>query len=472
VSDLSDNDTIKGIARDSINDTIVGVATPPGEGGVGILRISGPQALRLARHVFRPPPALPRPRELILGRVIDVETEEVLDDAFLVYMRGPRSYTAEDVVELQVHGSPRVLAALTDDLVRLGARAAERGEFTMRAFMNGRIDLCQAEAVLDLITAETDSGVKQARGQVHGRLTRAIEALREDLLGLLSQTEVNLDFVEDDVPVFRRGDLLDRARRIDGSLGSLLESYASGRRLQQGYRTVLVGRSNTGKSSLFNVLLGRDRALVDAQPGTTRDYVEERLDLQGYPLRLIDTAGFRDAAGSVEAEGQRSSERLGLEADLAIFVLDRSERVSPEDVAIFDSLSHERIIPVLNKIDREPVTTGPDLAFLKGSPPVEVSAITGDGVGTLRARIVGELRAAFAAPRSDRLQVTRERHRELIERARQGLINGVLEIQSGAPLELAAIPLYEALHALDEILGKGAPDEVLERVFADFCIGK
>lgn len=454
------------------NDTIVGVATPPGEGGVGILRISGPQALRMARRVFRPPPALPRQRELIFGRVVDSGSGETLDDAFFVYMRGPRSYTAEDVVELHVHGSPRVLAALTDDLVLLGARKAGRGEFTMRAFLNGRIDLCQAEAVLDLITAETDEGVKQARGQVHGRLTRVIEAIREDLLGLLSQTEVNLDFVEDDVPVFRRGDLLSRAGRVDASLESLLETYASGRRLQQGYRVVLVGRSNTGKSSLFNALLGRDRALVDEQPGTTRDYVEERFDVQGYPLRLIDTAGFRAEAGTVEMAGQRASERLGGEADLAIFVMDRSERVSPEDVAIYGALKHERIIPVLNKIDREPVTTGHDLAFLEGTPPIETSAITGDGLGTLRGRIVGELREAFAAPRPDHLQVTRERHRDLIETARQELNNGVLEIQSGAPLEIAAVPLYEALHALDEVLGKGTPDDVLERIFADFCIGK
>ena len=454
------------------NDTIVGVATPPGEGGVGILRISGPRALRLARHVFRPPPALPRQRELILGRVVDSRTDETLDDAFFVYMRGPRSYTAEDVVELHVHGSPRVLAALTDDLVRLGARPAERGEFTMRAFLNGRIDLCQAEAVLDLITAETDEGVKQARGQVHGRLTRVIDAVREELLGLLSQTEVNLDFVEDDVPVFRRGDLLARAERIDAALVSLLASYESGRRLQRGYRVVLVGRSNTGKSSLFNALLGRDRALVDAQPGTTRDYVEERLDVQGYPLRLIDTAGFRPGAGSVEVAGQQASERLGGEADLAIFVLDRSQRVSPEDVAIYGALKHARIIPVLNKIDREPVTTGHDLAFLQGKPPTETSAITGDGLGTLRARIVGELRAAFAAPRPDHLLVTRERHRSLLDRARRELTSGVLEIQSGAPLEIAAVPLYEALHALEEVLGKGTPDDVLERIFADFCIGK
>ena len=454
------------------DDTIAAIATPPGEGGIGVVRVSGPDALALARRVFAPLPALPRTRHLYLGHVIDPRDGAPFDQAFLAFMKGPRSYTAEDMVELQCHGSPRVLARLMDALTALGARRAGRGEFTERAFLNGRIDLTQAEGILDLIAAETDVGVHEAGAQLDGSLSAEANRLRDDVLALLGQTEVCLDFVEDDVPVFRRGTLLERASRIEQRLGDLVASYESGVRLRHGFRVVLAGRANTGKSSLFNRLVGRERALVDAQPGTTRDWVEERVELSGLPLRLVDTAGFRAGGGTVESAGQANAARLLAEADLVVLVLDRSERAAPDDAGAAALVEASRLLPVLNKSDLPSRITDADLAFLKRVPPTEVSALSGDGVGTLQGRIATTLRSRFRPPRPEAVLLARERHRDLLARARAGLRNGMQEMQVGSPLEIAAVPLYDALHALDELLGKGTPDDVLARIFGDFCIGK
>jgi len=454
------------------NDTIAAIATPPGEGGVGVVRISGPDALALARQVFALTPALPRPRHLYLGQLVDPRDRAAFDEAFLVYFRGPRSYTAEDLIELQCHGSPRVLARLMDVLTWLGARRAERGEFTLRAFLNGRLDLTQAEGILDLVSAETDAGLRQAGAILHGALRLEAERLRDELLSLLGQTEVSLDFVEDDVPVFRRADLLDRAEKLDRRLGDLVAGFESGSRLSHGFRVVLAGRANTGKSSLFNRLLGHDRVLVDAEPGTTRDWVEERVVLSGLPVRLVDTAGFRPEAGNVETAGQSHATRLLAEADLVVLVLDRSERATPDDAATAARVEAERLLPVLNKADLPSRITDADLSFLKRVPATEVSALTGDGVGTLQGRIASALRARFKPPRPDGVLLVRERHRDLLARAQGCVRNGMQEMQVGSPLEIVAVPLYDALHALNELVGQDASDAVLERIFRDFCIGK
>lgn len=455
-----------------VGDTIAAIATPPGEGGLGVVRLSGPDALALARGVFEPLPPVLRSRHLYLGHVVEPRDRARLDQAFLAWFKAPRSYTAEDLVELQCHGSPRVLARLLDNLVALGARRAERGEFTERAFLNGRLDLTQAEGILDLISAQTDVGLREAGAHLDGALRAEVDRLRDDLLALLGQTEVNLDFVEDDVPVFRRGDLLDRAARLDTRLSDLVASYESGVRLRQGFRVVLAGRANTGKSSLFNRLVGHERVLVDAAPGTTRDWIEERVEFSGLPLRLVDTAGFRAGGGEVESAGQLNASRLLAEADLVVLVLDRSERASPDDAATASRVEAQRLLPVLNKSDLPSRITDADLSFLKRVPPTEVSALTGDGLGTLQGRIAGTLRTRFKPPRPDGVLLARERHRDLMARAQGALRNSMQEMQVGSPLEIVALPLYDALHALDELLGKGAPDEVLNRIFGDFCIGK
>ncbi len=454
------------------DDTIVAIATPPGEGGIGVVRLSGRDALALARQAFAPVPALPRSRQLYLGRLYDPRARVFFDQAFLVLMRAPRSYTTEDVVEFHAHGSPRVLARLVELLVVLGARRAERGEFTLRAFLNGRIDLTQAEGLLDLITAETDAGLCAAGALLGGSLRAEVGQLRDDLLAVLGQTEVNLDFVEDDVPVFRRGDLLDRAARLERRLRDLVDGYENGVRLRRGFRVVLAGRANTGKSSLFNRLVGHERALVHEAPGTTRDWVEETLEIGGLPVRLIDTAGFRGEAADVEAAGQAAGARVLAEADLVLLVLDRSSRASPDDAAAASRVDAGRLLPVLNKGDLPSRITDADLSFLKRVPPTEVSALTGDGLGTLQGRIASTLRARYRAPNPDGVVLLRERQRDLLARAQGCLRNGMQEMQVGSPLEIVAVPLYDALHALDELLGKGTPDDVLERIFQDFCIGK
>ena len=454
------------------SDTIAAISTPPGPGGIGIVRLSGPDAFGLARRVFAPLPPVPRARHLYLGRVVDPRDGLPFDQAFLVVLRAPRTYTREDMVEFQCHGSPRVLEHLMDALTSLGARRAERGELTLRAYLNGRLDLTQAEGILDLVSAETDVGVREAGALLDGALSDEVGRLRDDLLALLGQTEVNLDFVEDDVPVFRRGDLLDRAQRLEQRLSDLVASYEGGVRLRHGFRVVLAGRVNAGKSSLFNRLVGHERALVDAAPGTTRDWLEERVELSGLPLRLVDTAGFRVGGGAVESAGQSNAARLLAEADLVLLVLDRSVRASPDDAVAASHVEAERLLPVLNKSDLPARVTDADLSFLKRVPPTEVSAHTGDGIGTLQGRIATALRARFRPPRPDGVLLARERHRDLVARARAGLRNSMQEMQVGSPLEIVAVPLYDALHALDELLGKGAPDEVLERIFGDFCIGK
>jgi tRNA modification GTPase len=454
-----------------VSQTICAVATPPGEGGVGIVRLSGPRALALAQRVFRPRPALPRERQLLLGKLADPATGVAFDDAFLVYMKGPRSYTAEDVVELHTHGSPFVQRRLIELLIALGAREAEPGEFTLRAFLNGRLDLTQAEAVHELITAESGAAAEIARGKLHGALRREVERLRAGVVTLLSQSEVNLDFVEEDVPLFQRRDLLEQARALAARIESVAGSYSLGERLRRGFRVVLAGRTNTGKSSLMNLLVGQARAIVSEEPGTTRDFIEARLEIDRVPVALVDTAGQREAAGAVEAIGvARADEQLD-DADLVLLVLDRSCPVTPEDAAIAARLDPGRLIPVLNKCDLPPGVSDLDLALLRDTPPTEVSALTGEGLGTLKGRLAQRLRE-LAAPREGHVVVTRRRQHEALVAAHRGMASAVQELRSGAPLEVVAVPLYEALHALDGLLGKGTPDDVLEQVFSDFCIGK
>jgi tRNA modification GTPase len=453
-------------------DTIAAVATPPGEGGVGMVRLSGPQSLAVSRRVFHPLPPLVRPRQMHLGRVVDPSSGAPLDDGFLVYMRAPRSYTCEDVVEMHTHGSPRLLTRLMDLLVGLGVRRAGPGEFTLRAFLNGRLDLTQAEALQDFISAESGAALEAARDQMHGAFRAAVEALREELVGLLGQAEVDLDFVDEDVPLFRRGDLLERAEALRARVAGLAGTWEAGRALKRGFRVVLAGRTNTGKSSLFNLLVGSERVLVHHEPGTTRDYVEVRLEVGGLPLVLVDTAGFRAAPEVVESAGlERSREQWGT-ADLVLLVLDRSRPPEAEDLDLAAALEGRPLIAVLNKADLEPAPGWGDLAFLKGAPWLEVSALTGAGQATLEERLATLLARHAQAPGPDALVVLRERHHVALQAAHTGLTTAIQEVRAGSPLEIAAVPLYEALAALDSLLGRGNPEAVLERVFAEFCIGK
>lgn len=452
-------------------DTIVAISTPPGEAGIGIVRLSGPQAAAIAQRLFHPrrPHSPWQSHRLYLGHILDSQGQ-VLDEVLLTHMRAPHTYTREDVVEIHCHSGYAVLKTILTEVLAQGARLARPGEFTLRAFLSGRLDLSQAEAVLEVIEARTQASLRVAAGHLAGGLGRRLGELRVALLQVLAWVEAALDFPEEG------GELSGEALREglatpSQDLHQLLGTYHQGRFLREGVQVVLAGRTNVGKSSLLNRLLDADRAIVTDIPGTTRDIIEETINLGGLPLRLSDTAGLREARDLVEELGvARSRERLA-QADLVLYLVDGSEPLTEEDVTVFRDLADRPALVVVNKVD---LPRGLDFQKLRrrvSSPVVEVSAFTGQGLENLEKAVVdlvlgGEVNTAGEI-------VTQARHYELLERAREALAQaqGLLE-QAEPPWELVALEVKEALLALGEITGEEVGEAVLDQIFAQFCIGK
>lgn len=457
-------------------DTIAAIATPPGIGGIGLIRVSGPASEAIARRVFRPLHPLDSflSHHLYHGEIVTPETGAILDDVLVALMREPRTYTGEDTFEISCHGGPLILRTVLAEVFRAGARPAERGEFTKRAFLNGRLDLSQAEAVLEMITAKTPEGLSAALDRLKGRLSGRIEMIRDSIIDLLAGIEAAIDFTEDDGAVETSGADPSEIQTLIDELRSLAATYLRGRITREGIGVVIAGRPNVGKSSLLNRLLGEKRAIVTPVPGTTRDFIEETVNVDGIPVRLTDTAGIRLPENAIEKEGiDFVWERIAA-ADAVLVLLDGSMELTPRDHEFLAELHTKPMLPVINKSDLPQRLDEDRLRALlpKTTPPaVRISAKYGDGIDRLRTAIRGMVLAAPAEERTG-IMIADLRHKIALERAAECLIRAREGLREGFSPELTSLEVREALDSLGEITGRTTSEEVLDRIFANFCIGK
>ena len=446
----------------STSDTIVAIATPPGRGGIGVVRVSGPSAVHVAGALLMLDAPL-QPRHATFARTRG-------DQVVATYFPAPHSYTGEDVVELSAHGSPVVLRQLVEQAMQAGARLAEPGEFTLRAFLNNRIDLVQAEAVADLIDAVTPLQARAAFDQLEGTLTERIDAIDRELFDLIARIEASLDFPDEGYHFVAAGEAVTSLRALEQQLATLLCESKRGRLIREGATVVIAGKPNVGKSSLFNALLRAGRAIVAPIPGTTRDLVTETADIEGLRLELIDTAGIRDGADEVEIEGVSRARRAWALADLVLVVLDRSQPLDDSDRDLLgDTIDVPRLVTA-NKSDLPASWSGMDA----GVPVEVVSSKDGHGLDALRVAIRRALEGSSAVPR-DTAVITNVRHAELVDRAREALRRACESVESpGGPVpeEFVLTDLQDARAALEEVTGKRTSEDLLRHIFARFCIGK
>jgi tRNA modification GTPase len=454
------------------NDTIAAVATPLGEGGLAVLRLSGPGALMVADRSFEPigksalKPSHAPTHTIHHGRV--VRKGRSVDEVMLTVLRAPRTMTREDVVEITCHGGLLPAKQVLDTLLENGARIAEPGEFTRRAFLNGRIDLTQAEAVLDVIHSRTELALAAANEQLAGKLSRRINQLRDDFIRTLAHVEAYIDFPDEDIAPDTRQDLVSRLEHGLRFMDELLRTANEGQILRRGIRAAIVGRPNAGKSSLLNQLLGRDRAIVSAIPGTTRDTIEEMANIRGLPVVFVDTAGLREAGDEIEVEGIRRSHAALAKAELILQVLDGSEPLTKADEKYLEEFGGRRRILVRNKVD---LPARLELPKAISAPIVDISCVTGKGIEELKDKIKemawsGEIRAEM-------LEVMiNSRHQEALGRARSATERTIDALREDLSLELVAMELRIATNAVGEIVGKTTTEDVLDAIFSQFCIGK
>jgi tRNA modification GTPase len=456
------------------NGTIVALATPPGRSGIGVIRLSGPAALSILRTLIAGETFDPTPNFLHLRKLIDPATSSTLDEALVCYFRAPHSFTGEDVVELHCHGSPILLRAIIDATLTLDARMAHPGEFSLRAVANGRMTLTEAEAIRDLIDAQTEAAVLLANRQLKGEISHALQPLKEQLLNIIVRLESSLEFVEDDLPTFEVDRLLNSIRQVRAMFEAMASTFHRGKLLRDGLRVTLIGRPNAGKSSLFNSLLGCDRAIVHHVPGTTRDAITELIGVDGVPLLITDTAGLRVAPDQVEAIGVDRTKREAADSDLLIVVIDGSEPLTDEDRDALLAAATQRHIIALNKSDLLTFSEsrlGEDWAIeVKATSVVSVSATCGDGLDRLRAALL-EPFANGQAP-SNGLMITNARHHDLLRRAIDAIASSESLLQSQASEELVVVGLHDALRYLGQITGETTSDQILGEIFSTFCIGK
>jgi tRNA modification GTPase len=456
-------------ALDTI-DTIAALSTPPGRGGIGIVRLSGPLASEIAGQLVR----LRQPLEHARARLADVlDPDEAgsdptrIDEAVVTLFAAPNSYTAENLVEIAAHGSPVVLELLLRRALDLGARLAEPGEFTQRAFLAGRLDLTQAEAVRDLIEARTLTQARQAASQMGGALSRRVTPVKRGLVELIALLEAGVDFAEDDVDVASEAEIARRIAELTLPLAALEASFARGRIVHDGLTLAIVGRPNAGKSSLFNRLVERDRAIVTATPGTTRDLVTERISLDGIPLELVDTAGLRDAGDEVEQLGMVRSREAMADAALVLIVLDATQPLNDEERRLLALAQGRPSLVALNKSDLAPAH---DCAQqIEGISALATSALTGEGIAALRQRILSLATGGAAAEPG---LLTSLRHQQAVAGGIAALSDAAQANQSAIPHEMILLDLYRALAALDSLTGQTTPDDILNLIFSTFCIGK
>lgn len=457
-----------------MEDTIAAVATAYGEGGIGIIRISGEKALSILEEVFEFAGETSQivNRRMTYGRIVDRENEQIIDEVLAVYMKGPKTYTAEDVVEINCHGSMVSLRKTLALVLRKGARLAEPGEFTKRAFLNGRLDLSQAEAVIDIIKAKTDRSFDVAMSQLEGALSLRVTEIRQKLLDLLVDITVNIDYPDEDIEELTYDKIEENILLIGEMIEKLLSTADTGRMIREGIRVAIVGKPNVGKSSLMNSLLRETRAIVTEIPGTTRDTIEEAISIRNIPVYLVDTAGIRETSDEVERLGIERSKAAFNEADFIIFIMDGSSAISDEDREIASYLDGRDSVVLINKNDLERGFTNDDVRELVNDPVIiETSLINNEGIEEIENHIE-ELVYGGELSQHDSTMVNNVRHIELLKQSRASLRDAMEMTLAREALDFIEVDVRNAYDLLGEITGETVSDDIINEVFARFCLGK
>lgn len=453
-----------------VTDSIVALATPPGRAGVGVIRVSGPDALSILRKMTASNSSTLEPNHMMLRTLSDPGSGEVLDQALVCYFRAPHSFTGEDVVEFHCHGAPVVLRRVIDAVLQTNARLANPGEFSLRAVMNGRLQLTQAEAIRDLIDAQTEAAADQATRQLGGEISHRLKPAEDRLLKIIVRLESSLEFVEDDLPQLEQEDICRDLCKLHEDLTSLANTFSRGRLLQEGLKIAFVGRPNVGKSSLFNRLLGHGRAIVTAIPGTTRDTIAEPIALAGVPVTLIDTAGMRVTTDEIESMGVERSRRTASDADLLVVVIDGSQPLNEEDELVLENATAKAHLVALNKRDLQTFSATRFNGIFSSGPTVCVSAVTQQGIADLKVAMLKPFVNGNSYPEG--LMITNARHHDLLARAAQSIASSEQLIRERASEEIVLVGLRNALKFLGEITGETTTEEILGEIFSTFCIGK
>ena len=455
-------------------DTIVAVSTPIGEGGIGIVRLSGPEALKIANEIFVSKdggrPSQYETYTTHYGHIVN--DSRYIDEVILTVMKAPKSYTKEDIVEINCHGGIQAVRKVLELVVKCGARIAEPGEFTKRAFLNGRVDLAQAEAVLDIVRARTEASLKVAVSQLEGNLSKVITEIRERIIDIASQIEASIDFPDEELEIIEEGRLIKKAEDVLAELKALIDTSSDGIILREGILATICGKPNTGKSSLMNLLLKRDRVIVTPIPGTTRDAVEEMINLKGIPVRLVDTAGIAKTKDLLEGEGMRKSKGYLELADLVLLVLDAATGIDREDEDIIRLIADRKKLVIINKIDlAKKIDKARIWKIFKEDPIVEISVKEKKNIELLE-RCILEMIWSGDFDQGEGAIVTNARHKASLDRSYENMLSVKEGLKDGASPELIAVDLKEAIFNLGTIVGKSVSEDILDRIFENFCIGK
>lgn len=458
-------------------DTIAAISTPMGEGAIAIVRLSGPQAIQIADRIYKGPKGKTissvESHTIHYGHIVDKRTDRVVEEVMVSVLKAPRTFTREDVIEINCHGGIVTVNQVLQLALREGARLAEPGEFTKRAFLNGRIDLSQAEAVMDLIRAKTDRAMNVALNQMEGRLSALVRRLRDDILETLAHVEVNIDYPEyDDVEEMTHQLLVEKASSVKKEIEALLRTSEQGKILREGLSTVIIGRPNVGKSSLLNSLVHEAKAIVTDIPGTTRDVIEEYVNVRGVPLRLVDTAGIRETEDIVERIGVERSRQVLKEADLILLVLNYSEELSEEDVKLFEAVKGMDVIVIMNKTDLEAkidIERVRELA--NGRPVVTTSLLKEEGVNDLE-EAIQSLFFTGAIESGDLTYVSNTRHISILQEAKRAIEDALSGIEQDVPIDMVQIDLTRCWELLGEIIGDAVHESLIDQLFSQFCLGK
>ena len=456
-------------------DTITSISTPMGEGAIGIVRLSGPQAIEIGDTLYKGKKKLSEvdTHTINYGHIIDPETNETVEEVMISVLRAPKTFTREDIIEINCHGGILTINRILELTMTYGARMAEPGEYTKRAFLNGRIDLSQAEAVMDFIRSKTDRASKVAMNQIEGRLSDLIKKQRQSILEILAQVEVNIDYPEyDDVEDATTEFLLEQSKNIKEEINRLLETGTQGKIMREGLSTVIVGRPNVGKSSMLNNLIQDNKAIVTEVAGTTRDVLEEYVNVRGVPLRLVDTAGIRDTEDIVEKIGVERSRKALSEADLILFVLNNNEPLTEDDQTLYEVVKNEDVIVIINKTDLEPRLDIDEVKEMIGDIPlIQTSMLKQEGIDELEIQI-RDLFFGGEVQNQDMTYVSNSRHISLLKQARHSIQDAIDAAESGVPMDMVQIDLTRTWEILGEIIGESASDELIDQLFSQFCLGK